>query len=74
MCQTVYWRLNATNLHEIKARRLRSQLLTCLIFPVSFSKKKKNKKSRFHSSKKTTLQKTFVIVEEELDGIDADDI
>ena len=50
-------------------RRLRSQILTSFIFLVLFKKK-----SRFRSFKKATVQKNFVIVEEELYGIDTDDI
>ena len=42
------------------------QILTCFIFLVLFSKKTV-------SFTKETLQKNFVIVEEELDGIDIDD-
>ena len=42
--------------------------MTCFVFLVLFSKK------ITVLFKKATLQKNFVIVEEELDGIDTDDI
>ena len=53
-------------MYEIKSRRLRSQILTCFIFLVLFSKNGFVKKS--NPSEKN------VIVEEELDCIDIDDI
>ena len=55
-------------MYEIKSKRLRSQILTYLIFTVLFSKI-----SRFHG-KKQPCWKDIVIVEEELDYIDIDDI
>ena len=54
---------------EIKLRRLRSQILTCFIFLVLFSKK-----NNYGFVKKATLQKKNVTVEEELDYIDIDEI
>ena len=53
-------------MHEIKSRRLRSQILTCYIFLVLFLKS-----SRFH---RNASEKKPVIVEEELDCIEIDDI
>ena len=55
---------NKTNMYEIKWRRLRSQILTCLIFTVLFSKNNGFIEKRSPSEK----------VEEELDYIDIDDI
>ena len=49
-------------------KTLRSQILTCFIFVVLFKKK-----SWFHS-RRQPFRKIVVIVEEELDGIDTDDI
>ena len=62
-CYNFFCSANEKKIYEIKARRLRSQILTCFIFPalllkeitVSFSGK-------------------VVIVEEELDGININDI
>ena len=62
-CYNFFYSANEKKIYEIKARRLRSQILTCFIFPalllkeitVSFSGK-------------------VVIVEEELDGININDI
>ena len=56
------------NLSEIKSRSLPSQILTCFVFLALFSKQ------IAVLFKKATLQRNFVIVEEELDGIDTDDI
>ena len=54
-------------MYEIKSRRLRSQILTCFIFLVLFSRHGFAKKSN-------PSEKKNVIVEEELDCIDIDDI
>ena len=51
-----------------KSRKLRSQILTCYIFQVLFSKK-----SWFYW-KKTTLQENIAVFEEGLDCIDIDDV
>ena len=56
-----------TSMYEIKSRRPRLQILTCLIFLVLF-----RKNSRFHWRRQ--LLGKDVIVEEVLDGIDIDDI
>ena len=67
-CYNFFDSANETNLYEIKSRRQRSQVLTCFIFLVLFSKKVTV------SFQKATLQKHFVMVEEELNGVDTDDI
>ena len=58
-------------MYEIKPRRLSSQMLTCFIFLVLFSKKKITL-----SFKKTTYQKNSLELRknQELDGINIDDI
>ena len=55
-------------MYERKSRRLRSQILNCLIFLVFIFKK------IAVSLKKSNLSEKNVIVEEELDRIDINDI
>ena len=64
-CYNFFDSVNETNIDEIKSRRLRSQILTCFIILVLFSKE------ITVLFKKATLR---LIVEEELDGTDTDDI
>ena len=67
-CYNFFDRTKETNMYERKSRRLRSQILNCLIFLVFIFKK------IAVSLKKSNLSEKNVIVEEELDRIDINDI